>query len=54
MCAETLEAVSWNLGAFLPELLAVANRATQEHHIEVALEHLTDIWGLLDKLIPSK
>ncbi|CAK9028215.1 unnamed protein product [Durusdinium trenchii] len=39
------QAVSWNLGAFLPELLAVANRATQEHHIEVALEHLTDIWG---------
>ncbi|CAK9070944.1 Dynein heavy chain 6, partial [Durusdinium trenchii] len=42
---EEHHAVSWNLGAFLPELLAVANRATQEHHIEVALEHLTDIWG---------
>ena len=43
----TSQAARWNLGASLPELLAVARRATQEYYVEVALENLKDIWGSL-------
>jgi hypothetical protein len=40
-----LEAANWNLGASLPELLAIARRATQEHYVEVALEKLKETWS---------
>ena len=42
------QAANWNLGASLPELLAIARRATQEHYVEVALEKLKETWSASD------
>lgn len=42
------EAVSWNLAQSLPELLAIARRATQEHYAEMSLEGLKDTWSRLE------
>eukprot|EP00435_Cladocopium_sp_Y103_P009454 s171_g2.t1 len=42
------QAANWNLGASLPELLAIARRATQEHYVEVALEKLKETWSGLE------